>query len=164
MAYTRPGMVGPSSAGGSFFERTEELKKLIGRGQISGEVKVSQVYARRQHQNPQYAHPNGGQAFYLRDALRGETRPHLQRTAQTLYRGGIQAEFIGFVERVENKAADLTPEELGTLKGSGSVKVKVGGATIYSRAARVAKLSRTALNKRIRRRHIDSAARRIGGA
>lgn len=162
-AYTRPGMVGPTS-GGSFVERIEELKKLVGKGTISGEVKVSQLYARRQHQNPQYAHPGGGQAFYLRDALNDEARSHLARVAQGLYRGNIQSDFIGFVERTASTASDLTPQELGTLKGSGSTKVKVQGRIIYSRSARIGKLSRTALNKRIRRRHIDSAARRIGGA
>lgn len=164
MSYTRPGMGGPAAKSGDFVEGIEELKKLIGRGLISGEIKVSQLYARRQEMSAHYAHPRGGQAFFLRDALRAEVNPTLNRVARGLYNGGIQADMITFVEHVASGAVDRMPQELGTLKGSTSTKVKVGGSVIFAQPARIAKLSRTALNRRIRQRHIDSAARRMGGS
>lgn len=148
---------------GTFEARMRELSDQVGQGTIEAQVKVSQLYAQRQHQGAHFNHPRGGEAFYLKNALMANYREHYQRVAMELYRGNVQALFIRFGERVASDSSKRTPVELGNLKESDSVKVKVQGRVIYSRPARKPKMSRTQLNRRIRLHHIERAARRAGG-
>lgn len=147
--YTRPGMVGGSTPG-NFVERMEELKKLVGTGKIQTTITVSQAYARRQHQSPNLRHPRGGHAFFLSQAFLAAQREHYQRVAQELFRGNTQAQFIKFGEKVARDSSKGSPIELGNLRNSDSVSVKVGGRTIYKRPARKPRMSKTELKARKR--------------
>jgi len=158
--YTRPGMVG-STRPGSFVERMEELKKLVGTGRIETTIRVDQVYAYRQHQHPEFSHPRGGQAFYLRKALFEVAPQYFARLQQELIRGNVQVLFIRLGEAVAEKSRSYTPIELGNLRRSDSVVTKVGGRVIYRREAAQRRLSRTELNSRVRARHTDALKRRF---
>lgn len=135
---------------GTFGARMNELANQVGRGKITAKVTVDQIYARRQHQTADYAHPGGGEAFFLRNALMSTYSEALQRVAMTLFNGNIQREFIDYAERLDSARQDRTPIELGNLRGSGRAEVLVGGAYIYRRPARVGRLSRRELNARKR--------------
>ena len=134
---------------GTFEPRMRELAMLVGRGRITARTKFDQIYARRQHQTASFAHPNGGEAFFLRNHLQATANEHLQVVAMQLFRGNVQARFIEYAEKL-SKGGNV-PAELGTLRGSGSAEVLVGGAYIYRRPARIRRMSRRELNSRIRR-------------
>lgn len=127
-----------------------ELKRLVGDGTIESSVRVNQIYARRQHQGTHLNHPAGGEALFLRKALMSTHREHLARVAMTIFRGNVQAEFIRYAERMATESKRRTPVELDNLRQSDSTKVKVQGRIIYNRPAKQKRLSRTALNKRVR--------------
>jgi hypothetical protein len=148
---------------GTFEARMRELSGLVGKGVIEAKVDVKQLYAQRQHQGANYAHPRGGQAFYLRDALMGTYREHLQRVAMALFTGGTRQQFISYSEQLARESSKRTPVELGNLKKSESATVKEQGRIIYRRPAKQPKMSRKQLNSRIRLHHIDRAQRRLGG-
>lgn len=148
-SYTRPGMVGGTAAG-NFEERMRGLQQLVGKGKISGITTFDQRYARIQHNNVAYQHPRGGKAFYLRDATTKHQRETLGRIAQELFRGNTQALMISYVNKVERTASGDAPIELGNLKNSGSVGVKVGSGWIYRKPAKKARMTRAELNNRVR--------------
>jgi len=160
-SYTRPGMVGGTS-GGSFEQRMRELGKLVGDGKITTRIRVDQAYARRQHQNPLYTHPRGGGPFFLHNALMTLHRVHIQRVAQELFRGNAQVLYIRFGEDVAQRGSNDAPIELGNLRRSFAVDVKVGGRTIYRREAAQRRLSRAELNRRVRLHHVEALKRRFG--
>lgn len=133
-----------------FVARMTELKKRVGPGKISSEVKVNQVYARRQHQGVHLNHPAGGKALFLRSALYDTHREHLRQVAAEIFKGNVQSMFIRYAERMASESRKNTPVELDNLSKSDSATVKVGGAVIYRRPAKQARISRTVLNKRTR--------------
>jgi len=151
-SYTRPGMVGGSSPG-SFFDRMEELSRLVGTGKIETRVTVSQAYAARQERSEFYDHPRGGKAHALRDALYEKHRVHIQRVAQELFRGNTQVLYIRFGEDVSSKYSTDAPVELNHLRRSAAVRVLAGGRTIYLRPASQRRLTRRELNDRVRLHH-----------
>lgn len=159
-SYTRPGMVG-GARGGSFEQRMRELSKLVGDGKITTTIKVDQAYARRQHQNPLYIHPRGGEPFFLHNALMQLHKVHIQRVAQELFRGNVQVLYIRFGEDVATRGASKTPIELGNLRQSFGVDVKVGGRIIYRRAPAQRRLSRAELNGRVRLHHVEQLKKRF---
>jgi len=159
-SYTRPGMIG-GTTGGSFEQRMSELKKLVGDGKITTRIRADQAYARRQHQNLLYAHPRGGGPFFLHNALMQLHKVHIQRVAQELFRGNAQVLYIRFGEDVARRAADNAPVELGNLRRSFAVDVKVGGRFIYRRDAAQRRLSRAELNARVRLHHIAALKKRF---
>jgi hypothetical protein len=142
-------MVGGTSAG-TFEQRMQELKQLVGPGKISGITTFDQRYARIQHNNVTYQHPRGGKAFYLRDATTRHQRETLGRIAQEVFRGNTQALMISYVNQVERTASGDAPIELGNLRNSGSVGVKVNSGWIYRKAAKKARMTRAELNSRVR--------------
>lgn len=160
-SYTRPGMVGGTRPG-SFEERMRELGRLVGDGKITTEIKVDQAYARRQHQNLLYTHPRGGGPFFLHNPFMALHKVHIQRVAQELFRGTAQVLYIRFGEDVANRGAQEAPTELGNLRRSFAVTVKVGGRVIYRRDAAQRRLTRAELNNRIRLHHIEALKKRFG--
>lgn len=159
-SYTRPGMVGGARPG-SFEARMNELSKLVGDGKITTTVRVDQAYARRQHQNPLYAHPRGGEPFFLHNALMALHKVHIQRVAQELFRGNAQVLYIRLGEDVAQRGSTNTPRELGNLARSYAVTVKVGGRIIYRRDPEQRRLTRAELNGRVRLHHIEALKKRF---
>lgn len=147
---TAPGGPGSIDTGDSFEERMRALSKLVGSGKITATIEFDQAYAAKQERTETYVHPRGGKAHYLRDALFALYKEHYQRVAMELFRGTVQQRFIGFGDKVGQLAARDAPVELGNLYRSGSVSVKVGGTTIYKRAAVKGRMSRAELNARLR--------------
>jgi hypothetical protein len=162
-SYTRPGSVG-GTTGGSFNDRMTELKKLVGTGKIEASLTVSQAYAQYQHEGVGLAHPRGGEAHFLTNALNATYKELYSRVAQGLFRGNVQQDFIKYTDTLNTATADRTPVELDNLRRSGASAVKVGGRFIYQRAAAQRKLTRSELNNRVRLYHREALQRRFGGA
>lgn len=121
---------------GTFGERIQELIEQVGHGHLKGTVEVDQVYAHYQHENPQFEHPRGGKAFYLRDPLFANADRYMVKLAEkAITRTGSELK-DGMVENMEDlsgRVRDEAPIEFGNLKESGHPKVKSDGVTVYDR-------------------------------
>lgn len=123
---------------------TETLDSLIqqAEGRRVASCTVDQVYAHYQEVHPEFHHPDGGQAFYMRDSV------YLGHHMVTLARSLFDQYGIGLDQGLRQVAEDLAkgvyqraPWEFNDLRKSGSPKVTRGGATIYSRPASVRRLN-----------------------
>src|SRR6266487_4314370 len=98
---------------GDFGAKMRELGNLVGRGKITAKVTVDQIYARRQHETADYAHPGGGQAFFLRDALENTAKAQIEKVADEILKGDVQPSFISYANKLAEESSRLTPVELG---------------------------------------------------
>jgi hypothetical protein len=140
---------------GTFSERIDELKAMVGTGDLVGKVEVSQVYAQRQHEELSWAHPRGGQALYLSQPLLENHSRYLQAYADRLLEdGGVGA----MIENVEDLAEDggvatRAPVLYSNLRASGHPSVTSGEVTVYDRPARQHRLSEEELRALYRLHH-----------
>lgn len=127
---------------GTFGERISELINEVGHGTLHGEVEVDQVYARYQHEHPEFKHPDGGKAFYLRDPLFEHVDEYMQKIAEkVLDRGGPKEGMKDAMEDLSAKVYEQAPLEFGDLKASGHPKVESDGVVVYDRPPNVGRLS-----------------------
>ena len=75
---------------GTFSERIDELRKMVGSGKIVASCEVNQVYAQNQHEHLEYHHPRGGQALYLQEPLMENFHSYLEDYARTVLDDGGQ--------------------------------------------------------------------------
>ena len=115
-------------------------------GRWSARVEVNQVYAHAQESHAEWHHPDGGQAFYLRDTVYLD--PHLRRLADGL----IDQWGVGVEEGLKGVAEDLAkgvflraPWEFNDLRKSGRPYVTRDNATVWERPAEVGRLSKEQL-------------------
>lgn len=128
---------------GDFAERIDELKELVGQGDLVGKLVVDQVYAHYQHEGMDLRHPNGGQAKFLETALH-QADPW-QAIADTILDGGGVEGMTSAVEKLDEESARLTPKEATVLARSGHPTVTDDGAAVYDRAPEVPRLSEAEL-------------------
>lgn len=129
---------------GTFGDRTRKLAEQVGHGKLVGSVEVDQVYAKYQHEHPEFKHPEGGQAFYLRDPLFNDITGTMEKLAQkaiTEQGSDIKDGMKDFTERLSSEVYDKAPLEFGDLKASGHPKVLDDGAVHYDRPPLVGRLS-----------------------
>lgn len=128
---------------GSF---SEGIQHLIDQtpDRIKFGVEVDQVYAHYQHEHPEFHHPDGGSAFYLRDPLLSKSRRYLEHVAQHC----ITAKGLGLRQAMIDNAEDLSlevyhraPWEFGDLRASGHPWVEEDGTRVYDRAPLCKRLS-----------------------
>lgn len=120
----------------SFGDRLDELAHAVGHGKLSITCEVDQVYAKYQHENAQFKHPDGGKAFYLRDPLFEGIDSHMAKLAE----GAIDASGSRLKEAAIEVSEDLAtgvyeqaPLEFGDLKASAHPKVSDDDGVIYDR-------------------------------
>jgi hypothetical protein len=130
---------------GTFGERIDELKRQVGKGHLKGEVEVNQAYAHYQHDHPEFHHPDGGKAFYLRDPLFAGANGYMRNLAdKVITEAGSDIE-TAMAENMESLSTEgvyaEAPWEFGDLRASGHPMVTSDGEKIYDRAPQVARLT-----------------------
>jgi len=126
---------------GTFSERIDELRKMVGSGKLTGTCTVSQVYAHRQHEEMSYRHPRGGSAKYLQKPLMDHYRDYISDYAHTVLSDGGQAAMKRSMEHLSDAVEITAPREFFDLMRSGHPKVEVDGRTVYDRPPKVHRLT-----------------------
>lgn len=109
----------------------------------TGRVEVDQVYAHYQHEHPEFHHPDGGGAFYLRDPLLGKGRRYLEQIAHNAigpHGLGIRQAMIDAMEDLSLEVYMRAPWEFGDLRASGHPVVEEDGLPVYDRKPNCARL------------------------
>lgn len=139
----------------TFGARLDELKELVGSGDLVGKVEVDQSYAAVQHNSLDFHHPRGGQALYLQEPLFSHKDEYLRRIAGSVLEDGGKR---GMIESVENLAEDggvatHAPILYSNLRASGHPSVVSDGTTVYDRPPRQHRLSEEELKAIYREHH-----------
>lgn len=115
---------------------------------ITGQVEMDQVYAHYQHEHPEFKHPRGGQAFFLRDALYDSLAASMARLAEAVNRADLTGTMAQVTESISRAAYALSPVEFDALRRSGHPTVVADGVVTYDRAPEVPRLSEEQLKAR----------------
>lgn len=116
----------------------EEIQRLIDQTpeHVVGSVEVDQVYAHYQHEHPEFHHPDGGGAFYLRDPLFEQCGSYLEHIARNfLSHDGVHVTrpMADNMEHLSQEIYVRAPFEFGDLKASGHPTVTEDGTVTYDR-------------------------------
>lgn len=137
-----------------FSDRLDELERGIGKRKLTVRCEVNQVYAHYQEAHPEFHHPDGGKAFYLRDTLYRKSADMVRKLASGVCNGE-------FHERAKSCSEDLSegvyidaPWEFGDLRASGHPRVDVDDATIYDRRPNVERLGDAELKDKAHLRYL----------
>jgi hypothetical protein len=133
------------SSAGTFDERIDVLRKMVGGGTITASCTVDQVYAHRQHEELSWRHPRGGKALYLQQPLMENYHSYLDDYAKTVLDDGGQAAMRRAAENLSDQVERHAPREFFDLMRSGHPKVEQNGQTIYDRPPKVPRLTREEL-------------------
>lgn len=139
----------------TFGDRIDELKAMVGTGDLTGTVVVDQIYAQVQHEELTFNHPRGGQALYLQAPLM-ENYPHyLQTYADRLLEDGGEQAMVGAMEDLaeDGGVATRAPVLYSNLRASGHPMVDSDGVTVYDRPPRQHRLSEEELRALWRLHH-----------
>lgn len=125
---------------------SEGIQRLIDQtpSRIKMGVVVDQVYAHYQHEHPEFHHPDGGSAFYLRDPLLGKARGYLEHVSKRCITSrGIEVRkaMIDNAEDLSLEVYHRAPWEFGDLRASGSPWVEEDGTRVYDRKPLCPRLS-----------------------
>lgn len=135
----------------TFSDRLREFREQMGDGSIRGSVEVNQVYAHYQHEHPEFKHPQGGKAFFLRDPLFQGSDEMMERlAARAITQDGPQVRegMADNMEQLSTKTYFESPVEFGDLRDSGHPMVTQDGAAVYDRAPRAPRLSEEQLKQK----------------
>lgn len=143
------------------FQQSMDVLIEQAQGHWKGSVEVDQVYAHYQEVHPEFRHPRGGQAFYLRDSI--YLGQHLRTIAEHLIDdSGVNVEkaLVTVVENISKGVAHRAPVEFDDLRRSAHPKVTVDGATVYDRPPEVRRLGPVELRLKGRLRYLFDQHRR----
>jgi hypothetical protein len=140
---------------GTFSDRIDELKAMVGTGDLVGKVVVDQAYARYQHEGLDLRHPRGGQALYLSQPLLDNHARYLQAYADHLLEDGGESSLAESMEDLaeEGGVATRAPVLYANLRASGHPSVTSDGITVYDRPPRQHRLSEEELRAIWREHH-----------
>lgn len=148
---------------GTFQDRIDYLIEQVGKAHLKGTVEYNQIYAHYQHEHPDFKHPQGGKAFFLRDPLFAgvnEAMAHLADRAILPEGSKIQTAMADNMEKLSTRARDESPVEFGDLRDSGHPVVVSDGRTIYDRAPVAHRLTEQELKSKAKlRRLLDPLVR-----
>lgn len=136
---------------GDFHDKMQMLIDSTARGNITGEVVVDQVYAHYQEVNVTFRHPDGGQAYYMRDSLYEDLNGKMQKIADSVLdeEGTHPEEGVKkVVDSVNDSIKEKAPLEFGDLRGSGHRIVTVGQETVYDVPALIGRQSAEELKQK----------------
>jgi hypothetical protein len=139
----------------TFGARLDELKAMVGSGDLVGTVEVSQIYAQVQHEHLEWSHPRGGQALYLQAPLMENYGKYLRGYADRLLEDGGEQALVDAMEDLaeDGGVATRAPVLYSNLRASGHPKVVSGEVTIYDRPPRQHRLSEEELRAIYREHH-----------
>lgn len=120
------------SSTGTFSERIDELRKMVGSGKLTASLVVDQRYSHAQHEHLEWHHPRGGQAKFLEAPLMDHFREYIEDYARTVLHDGGQAAMRRSAENLSDQVEMHAPREFFDLMFSGHPKVEQDG-TIYDR-------------------------------
>lgn len=138
---------------GDFIERIQILRDNVGAGKTTGHVEVNQVYAAYQEFHPEFKHPDGGKAFYLRDSLYEGEGSFMRKLAERCLQDEGHGFSAGMMEAMEDLSLAVfhnAPWEFSDLRASGHPFVEHNGAVIHDRPPHVARLSEGELKEKRR--------------
>jgi len=140
-------------------EFSRNMSRLIAEthGQVVGSVEVNQVYAHYQHEHPEFHHPDGGEAFYLKTPLFTKVKKYMQMIADHLVNEkgvDIKAGMKEVVEDLSKEVYARAPWEFGDLRASGHPTVKLDGKIIYDRPPNVHRLDEQELKDKAHLRYL----------
>jgi hypothetical protein len=135
---------------GTFDARIDELRKMVGKGELRGSVTVDQRYAHYQSERLDLRHPRGGGPKFLERPLMDHFRDYLDDYAKTVLDDGGQDAMKRSMEHLSDEVEITAPREWGDLMFSGSPKVEQGGHEIYHRPPKVGRLSEQELKAKSR--------------
>lgn len=133
---------------GTFSENIARLAREVGKGKLVGHLVVDQAYAQNQHQSFWFNHPDGGEAFYLRNPLmerRGKYMEDLARKAITRRGSNIVDGMVDVAEDLSQQVFNRAPLEFADLRASGHPFVIDDGRKVYDRAPMIHRLSKSEL-------------------
>lgn len=105
----------------------------VGEGNLTGKLTVDQAYAKYQHERTDLAHPRGGSAYYLRDALQARHGLYLRKVAKAFLSGDPEKAMADAMESLDRAMAAQTPRLFGNLRRSGHPQVYSRGRKVYDR-------------------------------
>lgn len=108
---------------------------------VTGHVEVDQVYAHYQHAHPEFHHPDGGEAFYLKTPLYVKCDEYMTHLAGGAVNGEVVKAMTENMEDLSLEVYDRAPWEFGDLRASGHPTVEVDGEVVYDRPPLVKRLS-----------------------
>jgi len=129
------------TSAGTFDERIDELRRMVGSGKLVATVVVDQRYAHRQHEELSYHHPRGGRAKYLEAPLMENFRSYLEDYARTVLDDGGQEAMKRSAESLSDEVERNAPVEFFDLRRSGHPSVTQNEQTIYDRPPKVPRLT-----------------------
>ena len=130
---------------GTFSERIDELRKMVGSGKITASCEVNQVYAHYQHEHLEFRHPRGGKALYLQEPLYDNYQAYLTDYAKTVLDDGGHPAMKRTAEHLSDQVEEHAPREFEDLRFSGHPQVTVNGGVTYDRPPKVARLTEAQL-------------------
>lgn len=119
---------------GTFDERIGQLIARVGEGVLNAKVEFDQIYAHRQHFELGWAHPEGGEALYLQNALLERTPLYMEMIAEGVLDSPEDA-MIAVAEDLAEESAKRAPREFGFLAESAHPSVADNGVPVYDRPA-----------------------------
>ena len=135
---------------GTFSERIDELRKMVGSGKIIAQVTVDQRYAQYQHEHLELHHPRGGTALYLQQPLMENFHSYLEDYAKTVLDDGGQSAMKRSAEHLSDQVEVRAPVEFNDLRRSGHAQVTQDGRTVYDRPPKQARLTEAELKAKSR--------------
>ncbi len=135
---------------GTFSERIDELRKMVGSGKIVARVTCDQAYAHAQHEHAEYHHPRGGKAFYLQEPLMENYHAYLEDYAKTVLTDGGQPAMKRAAEHLSDQVEMHAPVEFNDLRRSGHPQVEADGHVVYDRPPKQARLTEAELKAKSR--------------
>lgn len=139
---------------GTFTDNIARLEERLA-GKWQGKVEVDQIYAHYQHEHPEFHHPDGGKAFYLRDPLFYNARRYLGMVADSMLgEGGVTEGLKQAMEHLSKEVYNQAPWEFADLRASGHPSVTRDGAKVYDRAPYVHRLDSLELRAKAELRYL----------
>ena len=135
---------------GTFSERIDELRKMVGSGKIEASCEVDQRYAAYQHERLDLRHPRGGQALYLQQPLYENYVKYVEDYAKTVLEDGGHGAMKRTAENLSDQVEEHAPREFDDLRRSGHAQVTVNGEVTYDRPPKVARLTEAQLKAKSR--------------
>jgi hypothetical protein len=130
---------------GTFSERIDDLRKMVGSERLTGTLTCDQVYAHYIHEHVEFRHPRGGEAKFLERPFMDHFRDYLSDYAKTVLHDGGQPAMKRSMEHLSDEMELAAPREWGDLMKSGRPSVEQDGRVIYDRAPKVGRLSKAEL-------------------
>ena len=135
---------------GTFTERIDELRKLVGCGKIIASCTVDQRYAAYQHEHVEFRHPRGGKALYLQQPLYEHYSEYVEDYAKTVLEDGGHGAMKRTAEHLSDQVEEHAPREFDDLRRSGHPQVTVNGEITYDRPPKLARLTEAQLKAKCR--------------